>query len=82
MPDANEEATNAERAGRIDKLMDAHDAILGDAILGDPADEERDYYKAADLIADIMHWCNANGHDFDEALRLGQVHFAQEQLGQ
>lgn len=31
-----------------------------------------------DLMADAMHWCKANGHDFDKKLELARTHFDAE----
>lgn len=31
-----------------------------------------------DLLADLMHLCRLDGHDFDAALRAAQEHFAAE----
>lgn len=34
-----------------------------------------------DLIADAQHWCNQNGEDFDEVLRIARMHFEAEVNG-
>ena len=38
-----------------------------------------DYDDApCDLICDLMHWCDRNGFDFDDALRTARMHYEAE----
>src|ERR1700676_3318566 len=32
----------------------------------------------ADLICDLMHWCDRHEHDFDQALSLARMHYEAE----
>jgi hypothetical protein len=31
-----------------------------------------------DLLADLLHWAERNGHDFDDALRIARGHYEAE----
>jgi hypothetical protein len=35
---------------------------------------------AGDILADLLHWCKAEGVPFDVALRRAQMHFTAEQV--
>lgn len=56
-----------KRLGAIDKALNEYDA--------DAPNEE----KVTDFLADLMHWCEANGVSFYEAHRLAEMHYACEQ---
>jgi hypothetical protein len=32
----------------------------------------------SDLLADLMHWCDRNGQDFEHELRRAQLHYEAE----
>lgn len=34
--------------------------------------------ELSDMLADALHWCQANGTSFDDALRLARQHFDAE----
>jgi len=38
---------------------------------------DRDH-ALGDLLADLMHWCDRSGEDFDTALSRGRDHYAAE----
>lgn len=33
---------------------------------------------AADFLADLMHWCDRNGQDFEQLLARGRNHYSAE----
>jgi hypothetical protein len=35
-----------------------------------------------DLLADLMHWCDRAGFDFDTALERGRDHYEAETMGE
>jgi hypothetical protein len=35
-----------------------------------------------DLLADLMHWADRNGYDFDAALERGRYHYEAETAGE
>jgi len=47
-------------------------AAFRDATGTDPED------ALPDLLADLMHWCDRNGTDFDAALERGRYHYEAE----
>lgn len=67
---------HVDRAKRIDALMDLHDEVLGEA-----SANERDHTKLAEILADMMHWCSENKHDWHKAVALAQDHFLAETQG-
>ncbi len=58
--------TNVDRAARIS------DDVL-------PLYEEDSHTNAVDLLADLMHWCKAEGVDFQKMLNTATMHFNEEQ---
>jgi hypothetical protein len=43
--------------------------------------DEDIYTNLVDFLADAMHWCEINGHNFHDALRIGSRHFDAETTG-
>ena len=64
---------NVERAKRIDMLLDRYRESFGD--IGDDA---RDATFLASVLADVRHWCDANGVDFQRATTLANEHYEAE----
>lgn len=48
---------------------------LGDVLRLYPDDE---HANVIDLLADLLHWCGANGVDFEDTLRISRRHFESE----
>lgn len=59
--------TNHERAERFAAILPQY-----------PEDERT---NLIDLLADAMHWCCEAGEDFDEILRMAEMHFTAERNG-
>ena len=53
----------------IVKSVDGIEAILKDNI---------DMESPADIIADIMHWCDANSEDFDVLLQRASCYYLED----
>jgi hypothetical protein len=62
--------THPAAVERIASIADTYVPVSGD----DPTD------FAGDLMADLQHWCKAEGVPFDVALRRAQMHFTAEQV--
>jgi hypothetical protein len=60
--------TNQERAVRCQKAIAAYAGA--DA-----------YTNLVDFLADAMHFCEQNGHSFDDALDTARMHFDAEMNG-
>lgn len=39
---------------------------------------EDEHSNVVDLLADLLHWCEANGVDFEDTLRISRTHFESE----
>jgi hypothetical protein len=63
--------TIATRVARIEDIALSRERISGSDRLD----------VAADLLADLQHWCRANRTNFDHALRRARMHFDAESLG-
>jgi len=59
-----------ENCGRANKIK----RILG--LQGNDTDKE--YYRVADVICDLKHFCNKNNIDFDNELELSDQFYATE----
>ena len=59
---------NAERAGWAETALRAFQEDVG-------TDDED---MLADLLSDLMHWCDREGYVFAEALRRGSYHYGEE----
>lgn len=61
--------------GMNDKRAEWADAALCEfqrVVRGDKED------ALADLLANLHHWCDRNGHDFDASLAMAKQHYAEE----
>lgn len=56
--------TNRDRAARLDEIL--------------PLYPEDQHTNVIDLLADLLHWCEMNGVDFEDTLRISRMHFAAE----
>jgi hypothetical protein len=61
----NDKLTNPQRSDRTEQML---------ARYSDDAART----NLVDLLADAMHWCQANGHDFASILGTAQMHFETE----
>lgn len=43
-----------------------------------PLYPEDEHTNVIDLLADLLHWCEANGVDFEDTLRISRMHFDSE----
>lgn len=68
-------STNKQCAGRIRKIIDHYNALAG---LSKVDGSET---SLADLIADIMHFCQEKFIDFNGILRRANGYFADERHG-
>lgn len=57
--------TNADRAARVAKLMGVYSTMVG---------EDEGETMVSSLLADIRHYCDAQAVDFDDCLRLSEIH--------
>lgn len=73
------EASNEERAKRIDFVMSAHDRLLASCSPAHYEGEARSMTGLTDLLVDMRHWCQENGVSFSEALRISEHHHLAEQ---
>jgi hypothetical protein len=64
---------NAERAKRIEMLLDRYQESFGDI-----GDDVRDATFLASVLADVRHWCDANSVDFQRATTLANEHYEAE----
>lgn len=60
--------TNDERAVRCQQAITAYS-------------DDEPFTNLVDFLADAMHWCNVNGHDFRDALDTALMHFQAETNG-
>ncbi len=47
-----------------------------------PQDSEDDRTNLIDILTDAMHWCCEAGEEFDEILRIAEMHFSAERSGE
>jgi hypothetical protein len=68
---------NAERAQRASVAVDA---FVGVTYLGNPNKISREDLQSTvgDLLANIKHYCDRQGFDFDHLLRRAESHYAEE----
>lgn len=67
---------NQTRANRAEAALEAWLAKSGeDGPITDPA-------TLADLLADLMHWCDREGIDFDDARESAGLNYAAEVGGE
>ncbi len=59
--------SNHDRAARLDDILPLY-----------PDDQ---HTNVIDLLADILHWCELNGVDFEDTLRTARSHFDAERGG-
>jgi len=65
----NGEPTNADRAGRIEGVLNTY----RQEVSGEDID-----CCVTDLITDLMHWCDQNNINFAEAVDSADMHFTAE----
>jgi hypothetical protein len=65
------EPTNSERAARIDATLESYVIAREDG----PDDPE---FDLANMLADIMHYCERDGIDFDVALTRAAEFYSEE----
>ena len=63
---------NIYRADRANAALDAWIAAAGE---GGPASDPS---TLADLLADLMHWCDREGIDFEDAWETAGINYAAE----
>lgn len=68
--------TNINRALRGEALVQRHIELLEEV-----DDEIRDHCVIASLLTDIMHLCNKEDIEFEEAKTLAKLHFDAEIKG-
>lgn len=66
------EPTNEERASRIDVVMDSYCRIL------EHRDFNGDEDDVKDLLADMMHFCQREGINFEANLRVARDNYEAE----
>lgn len=67
------EPTNEERAARAEAALELYCRITGDS---------EDDTMLADLLTDLRHWAARDGHDFDNANFISEIHFNHEHTHQ
>ncbi len=58
---------NLERAKKIEEIL---------GLSGNDTDSE--YYGVADTISDLMHFCDANGIDFNQEMKMAYSYYVSE----
>lgn len=66
------EGMNDERAQWAHEGLKTYAAATGMSIEVKPDD------AASDFLADLMHWCDRNGQDFEQLLARGRNHYSAE----
>jgi hypothetical protein len=66
------EPTNEERANRIVSVMHEYCQVLEGRVFND------DDGDITDLLADLMHFCEQKGFDFEKSLRMARTHYSAE----
>ena len=41
-------------------------------------DTNTEYYKVADAVTDLMHFCDSKGIDFDQEMRMADTYYISE----
>ena len=70
------EPTNSERISRIDGTLREYVAQRDSSYRDGDYDED----DVRDILADLMHWCQANDIDFDNALSFATDNYSEEKL--
>ena len=42
-------------------------------------DTESEYYRVADVLCDLRHFCDSKGIEFEKEMRLADMYYAKEQ---
>jgi hypothetical protein len=72
---ADPEGLNDQRADWAEDVL----AQFAMATFGEPMQDESDWEAAlADLLCDLMHYCDRNGPDFDDALIAARHNYQEE----
>ena len=58
---------NLARAKKVKKLL---------GLRGNDTDSE--YYRVADAVTDLMHFCDSKGIDFDQEMRMADTYYVSE----
>lgn len=64
----SERRTNEDRAEQVDDALIPYERLSGD----DPNDQ------VADLLADVLHWCNVRNVCFTSSLKTAFMHYDAE----
>ena len=54
--------TNKDRANKIARLL----GLRGN-------DDDKEYYRVADVLCDLQHYCEINDKDFNEEMELAKT---------
>ena len=54
--------TNKDRADKIERLL----GLRGN-------DDDKEYYRVADVLCDLQHYCEINDKDFNEEMELAKT---------
>ena len=54
--------TNKDRAKKIERLL----GLRGN-------DDDKEYYRVADVLCDLQHYCEINDKDFNEEMELAKT---------
>jgi hypothetical protein len=57
--------TNKDRADKIERLLGLRESCGEDL--------ENEYYRVADVLCDLQHYCEINGKDFNEEMELAKT---------
>ena len=41
-------------------------------------DTNTEYYRVADVVTDLMHFCDSKGIDFDQEMRMADTYYVSE----
>ena len=58
---------NAGRVAKVERLL----GLRGN-------DTKKEYYRVADVITDLRHFCNAKGIDFDQEQEMAEDYYLDE----
>lgn len=72
MPHPNGEPTNQERADRMTPVVDSYCLTLGER----REDPSREWLAC--IVADMRHWCDANGVEWASVTDLAAEHYNEE----
>ena len=59
--------TNKDRADKIERLL----GLRGN-------DDDKEYYRVADVLCDLQHYCMRKGIDFSEEIRMADSYLSWE----